>query len=30
MWMSNTVMVNIWLTREFKSMKDDKDSRKYQ
>jgi hypothetical protein len=26
--MSNTVAVNIWLTREFKSMKDDIDSKK--
>ena len=27
MWMSNTVAVNIWLTREFKSTKDGIDSR---
>jgi hypothetical protein len=26
-WMSNTVAVNIWLTREFKSTKDGIDSR---
>jgi hypothetical protein len=28
MWMSNTVVVNMWLTREFKSTKDGIDSRK--
>jgi hypothetical protein len=28
MWTSNTVVVNMWLTREFKSMKDGIDSRK--
>jgi hypothetical protein len=28
MWMSNTVAVNMWLTREFKSTKDGIDSRK--
>jgi hypothetical protein len=27
-WMSNTVAVNMWLTREFKSTKDGIDSRK--
>ena len=26
MWMSNTVAVNMWLTREFKSTKDGIDS----
>jgi hypothetical protein len=26
-WMSNTVAVNMWLTREFKSTKDGIDSR---
>ena len=27
MWISNTAAVNIWLTREFKSMKDGIDLR---
>jgi hypothetical protein len=27
MWMSNTVAVNMWLTREFKSTNDGIDSR---
>jgi hypothetical protein len=28
MWMSNTVAVDMWLTREFKSTEGDRDSKK--